>query len=295
MPGIGGTSSATPATNTLKSFGGLLPAFPGSGILNNAAGILGIATSATPIGAVAFAAGTIANIFGKHHQEALKKEGDALNGAVPAYAQSLQAIIAAVNAGQLNRTNGGDYVDQAISAYDSAVSSITNAPGASADSARCNAACYIRVHWVLPWAQLAKGIIQNGGTANFPAIPSHATQQGYPGFSLTVNLGAVQPGANTPPVSTGLPGGGQTPTALGPVGTTLGNGTVIPYSSQTGGSLGGAAGAPAGSPGVNQAGVLGGSILGFSTPNFLLVAGIILAGIITVYGISQEHKRGRRG
>ncbi len=290
MPGVGGTAAATPATNTLKSFGGLLPAIPGQGAINQVAGILGIATSATPLGAVSFGIGTIANIFGAHHQAALKKEGDTLNGAVPAYAQSLQAIIGAVNAGQLDRASASGYVDQAISAYDSAVSGITNSPGASADSAKCNAACYIRVHWVLPWAQLAKGIIQSGGTANFPAIPSHATQTGYPGFSLTVNLGAVNPGANTSPVSTGLAGGGTTPTALGPLGTSIGQGTVVPFSQQSG------AAAAGGVAGAQQASVLGlpPTILGFSSVNFLIVAGIILAGVVTAYGIAQESRRARR-
>lgn len=289
MPGLGGTATSTAApTNTLKSFGGLLPALPGQGALNGVAGILGVATSATPLGAAAFAIGTITNIFGAHHQAALKKEGDTLNGTVPATAQSLQQIIAAVNSGQLDRGSALSYVDQVVSAYDSGVSGITNNPGATADSSKCNAACYIRVHWILPWAALAKGIIQNGGTANFPAIPSHATQAGYPGFSLSVNASAIGAGQNTPPISQGLPGGGATPTALAPLGTPVGNGVVIPFSSQSGAVAPPALYTPAS---VNAAGVvMPATILGFSQNNFLLVAGILIAGVLTVWGIAHEAR-----
>lgn len=284
MPGIGGTASANVQTNTLKSFGGLLPAIPGQGALNGIAGVLGVATSSTPLGAASFAIGTIANIFGAHHQAALKKEGDTLNGSVPATAQALQTIIAAVNSGQLDRNSASSYVDQTVSQYDSAVSGITNNPGASADSSKCNAACYIRVHWILPWAATAKQIIAQGGTGNFPAIPSHATQQGYPGFSLTVNGSPMVPGANTPPISTGLPGGGMTPTALGPVGTAVGGGVVVPYSSQSGAT----ALLPGQAP-VNQAGVVapGAMLFGMPATQVLLIGAIMIAGVLTAVGIAR--------
>lgn len=280
MPGVGGTAAATPQTNTLKSFGGLLPAIPGQSIINPIAGILGVATSATPLGAISFGIGTIANIFGAHHKAALKKEGDALNGAIPAFAQSLQQIVGALNAGQLDRAGAAGYVDQAISAYDSAVSSITNSPGATSRGAQCNAACSVRVEFILPWAERAKSIIQSGGSASFPGVPSHETQQGFPGFSLTVNAGAGLPGSNISPISTGLANSGMTSMALAPLGTSLRNGTVVPFSSQVGGVP-----RPPGTP--SESG-LGGTIMGFSTPNFLLVVGIILAGVLTVAGIAHE-------
>jgi hypothetical protein len=289
MPGVGGTAAATPSTNTLRSFGGLAPALPAQGAINTISGILGVATSATPLGAASFAIGTIANIFGAHHQASLKKEGDSLNGAVPAFAQSLQTIIAAVNNGQLDSSSAQSYVDQAVSAYDSAVSGITNNPGASADSAKCNAACYIRVHWILPWAQLAKGILQSGGTANFPAIPSHATQQGYPGFSLTVNGQALRPGQNTSPISTGLANNGQTSIGLGGVGTTVGNGVVVPYSSQSGASPNAlvAPGAAGAYLGANMA---AGTLFGIPTGT-LLIVGILIAGVVVIAGIAKESRR----
>lgn len=291
MPGLGGTATSTAApTNTLKSFGGLLPAFPGSGALNTASGILGVATSATPLGAASFAIGTIANIFGAHHQAALKKEGDTLNGAVPASAQAIQQIVAAVNAGQLDSASASGYLDQVVSAYDQAVTGITNNPGATADSSKCNAACFIRVHYLLPWIATAKQIVSQGGTGNFITIPSHATQAGYPGFSLTVNrqTGGPLPGNAGGPISTGLPGGGQTPTALGPLGTAVGNGVVVPYSSQSGYTP--APGAP-GAP-VNQAGVATPSTLfGMPTGQVLLLGAVIIAGVLTAVTIAG-HGRG---
>lgn len=289
MPGVGGTSAATPTTNTLRSFGGLAPSFPGQGVINSVSGILGVASSATPLGAASFAIGTIANIFGAHHQAALKKEGDALNGAVPAFAESLQAIIGAVNNGQLDAGSAQSYIDQAVSAYDSAVSGITNSPGASADSAKCNAACYIRVHWILPWAQIAKGLLQTGGTANFPAIPSHATQQGYPAFQITLNGRPVAGGQNTPPISNGLANNGQTSTALGPVGTSVGGGVVVPYSSQSGASPNSLIppGATAAYTGLNLA---AGTLFGIPTGTVLLI-GALIAGVVVIAGIVKESRR----
>lgn len=285
MPGVGGTATSTAApVNTLKSFGGLAPAFPGSGALNTAAGILGVATSATPLGAASFAIGTIANIFGAHHQAALKKEGDTLNGAVPATAQSIQAVIAAVNAGQLDRTSASSYLDQVLSAYDQAVTGITNNPGATADSSKCNAACFIRVHYVLPWIATAKGIVANGGTANFIAIPSHATQQGFPGFSLTVNQTGGPFLGQAGPISTGLPNGGQTPVALGPVGTSVGNGVVIPFSSQSGYTA--APGAPR-APATQAAAVAGSTLFGMPTGQVLLLGALLVAGILTAVTLAR--------
>jgi hypothetical protein len=287
MPGLGGTASSTAApTNTLKSFGGLAPAFPGSGALNTASGILGVATSATPLGAASFAIGTIANIFGAHHQAALKKEGDTLNGAVPASAQAIQQIIAAVNSGQLDPASASSYLDQVVSAYDQAVTGITNNPGATADSAKCNAACFIRVHYLLPWIATAKQLVSQGGTANFITIPSHATQQGYPGFQLTVNRTGGPFLGTSGPISTGLPGGGSTPTALAPLGTPVGNGVVVPFGSQSGYTPApGAPGAPI------QAAVAAPTLLfGMPVTQVLLLGGLIIAGVLTAVTIAGQAR-----
>lgn len=292
MPGIGGTATTgAETTNTLKSFGGLLPALPKQGILNTASGILGIATSASPLGAVAFGIGTITNIFTRHHQQALKTEGDTLNAVDPAFRDALAGIVGALNAGQIDRQTASGLVDQAVQQYDSQVSAITNNPGASADSAKCNAACYIRVHYILPWASAAKQIIASGGTANFGPIPSHETQSGLAAFSLTVNANAGTPGQAgqaPPPISSGLPNQGQTPTAIGGVGTPVGGGTIVPYSSQSGATPGvGAVPAP-----VGQESPAGGSQGTEAFPNktLLIGAALVVVGVLAVVGIVRSQR-----
>lgn len=292
MPGLGGTASSTASpTNTLKSFGGLLPAIPGQGALNIGAGILGIATAANPVGAIAFGIGTITGIFTKHHQEALAKEGSTLNAADPAVRDSFNAIVNALNAGQIDRQTAAGLVDQTVAQYDQTVAGITNNPGATADSNKCNAACFVRVHYILPWANALKQIIASNGTANFGPIPSHATQSGLAAFSLTVNSNAGTPGQagqNTPPISTGLANNGQTPTALGPLGTNVGGGTIVPFSSQSGATPP-AQGAPA--PGAAPMQETS-TILGLSTTNFVIIAAVLAVAVVTVAGIAGERRRG---
>lgn len=75
--------------------------------------------------AAAGALGTLAKlfggIFGQHHAKAVKNEADALNYAVPAIEQSWNAIIDAVNSGQLDINSAIQYLNDSLTEYENQV------------------------------------------------------------------------------------------------------------------------------------------------------------------------------
>lgn len=182
---IGGGGPNTSALIGLgaTSYTGLVSAGAATGILSKTSGLI---SSLPIVGAIAGIGLGIFGAISAHHKQALATEGQTLNGADPLFASRLQQIVAAVNAGQISRPDGLTLVDQALAEYDSNVAKITNNPGATANSAQCNAACYIRVNYHLPAVAQVKQIISQGGTATIPPIPSHATQSGVSGYTLSV-------------------------------------------------------------------------------------------------------------
>jgi hypothetical protein len=145
-------------------------------------------TAAIPIvGQVTGVFSQIAGLISAHHTQALKTEGDTLNYSDPLFWNRLQQIVAAFNAGQITQGNAVTLVDQALAEWDANVAHITSKPFAADGSGKCNAACFVRVNYILPAVSQVKGIIQSKGTATIKPIPAHATQSGTPGFYLTVN------------------------------------------------------------------------------------------------------------
>jgi hypothetical protein len=166
----------------------LLPALIGT------AAATGVGLVALPLIAI------ITSIFGQH-AAAVAAEAKDLNGAVPAFATALQAIFAAANSGQISASQGLAYVDQAVQTYYSQVgglmkkgqscslnSDCSNQGGSQPGNVSfspCNGPCSVGCNFVEPAACLARLVLQTGGSATTPSLPSHAGFSGQPALTLS--------------------------------------------------------------------------------------------------------------
>lgn len=157
--------------------------------------------------------GPITGIFTQAHAAAVAKEGSTLNGAVPQFVQTVQGIMAALNAGQISPAAAISALQQAQSTYYSAVASIMKKGGACktpnqgstagndqcpinnsglwrdcAAAGNCNASCAIACGMVEPTVSFLTAIIQaGGGSFNIPATPVNGAIQGSPAVTVTYN------------------------------------------------------------------------------------------------------------
>lgn len=151
---------------------------------------------ALAIPALSKAGSILGSILGQQHAKAVAAEAGDLNRAVPQYQANLTAIVAAYNSGQIDASTAAQAVDESVSEYYSAVSSIikdnSNHGAACSDldaqgkGNNCNGPCTVGCAWIVPWANRVKAALQTGaGTLSFGAIPAHAGFNGLPAWSLT--------------------------------------------------------------------------------------------------------------
>ena len=164
------------------------------------------ASAASVVGLVAAPLiGIIASILG-NHAAAVAREANDLNSAVPAFANALQAIFGALNAGQISPDQAvasGGYLDQAVAAYYGAVNTIiskgqscavyddctypTNSSG-NPPFNPCNGPCSVGCAWVEPAACQARRAIANPGSVEtVRSLSSHAGFNGFQSFQLSYN------------------------------------------------------------------------------------------------------------
>lgn len=179
----GGPNSSQMVGLGATAYTGAVSAAAASGSVSATSGLV---KSLPIVGAIAGIGLGIFGAISAHHQQALRTEGQTLNGADPIFAMRMQQICTAVNTGQITRDQALKLIDDSLAEYDANVAKITNNPGATTNSSKCNAACYIRVNYHLPTIKKVKPIIVSGGTTQIDPIPAHATQSGLPGYTLTV-------------------------------------------------------------------------------------------------------------
>jgi hypothetical protein len=163
--------------------------------------------------------GPVVGLFTASHTAAVQKEGQTMNQAMPNFLNSVQQIMAALNAGQISPTSAISALQSAQSTYYSAVSSIikkggacTPAPnglaltGCCNSSSTCNAACCIGCCVVEPAVLNLTEVIQaGGGTWTIPPTQNNGAIAGTPSLSLTYN-GAMGTGGVTGAVAAmGIP------------------------------------------------------------------------------------------
>lgn len=165
-------------------------------------GIVGTAANAVPVaGAIVGAIRGLVSIVSLFtgHGAAVKNEADMLNAAVPTYSANLQAIMAALEHGDINEEQAKQAIDNAVADYYSGVTgngrgsirgkgtinASTCSPGPKVDP--CNAACVIGYQWIEPWACNAKALIDRGGSYIGNPIPSNGAIMGQPGIQLQYN------------------------------------------------------------------------------------------------------------
>lgn len=145
----------------------------------------------------------------QHHAAAVAKEAVTVNGAAPQFIETVQGIMAALNAGQLTPASAISALQSAQTTYYSAVSGIIKKGGACktpyipvagtpgppnqcpvtlpnywrdcAASGSCNASCAIGCGMVEPTVSFLIQIIRaGGGTFTIPATPVNGSIQGTP-------------------------------------------------------------------------------------------------------------------
>ena len=202
----------------------------GTAIASTAAGIgssIALASSvgaaAGPIGAAVGAAiGVVMGLITGHHTAAVQKEAVTLNGSQPQFLQTVQSIMASLNAGQISAAAAISALQSAQSAYYSSVASIIKKGGPCrppsttsdpkgtqfcnyvtedwadcATAGPCNASCAIGCGLVEPTVQGLTAIIQaGGGTFQIPASQPNGSIQGTPPITVTYN-GAAGSGGIT--------------------------------------------------------------------------------------------------
>lgn len=151
--------------------------------------------------------GLFTGLFGKHHQEAVIKEGQTLNVNSPNFLVAVQDAINALNAGQISESAAISALNQAQDSYYSSVSGIIKkggpctypcGPGDYHDkygccnkSGKCNAACCIGCNIIEPAVKEITKIIQaGGGSYTVPATPDHGAIAGTPSFTVSYTRGA---------------------------------------------------------------------------------------------------------
>lgn len=170
------------------------------------------------VGAVVGIGLTIYGLIAQHHKQALAAEGKALNDATPRAIQTLVLILQAAIAKEITSVSAAQsLVDQTIAAYYGEVRPIqrgtwhyldtdyaanqtyvnswkASAPGVqhTQDALRsnwppdpCNGACVVGHYFVERGGKVTMEAVKNivaglHGTAFFPEVPPHETQQGFP-------------------------------------------------------------------------------------------------------------------
>jgi hypothetical protein len=175
-----------------------------------------VATLALGLGGLGLSAGMdVFSTIAAHHNQAVAKEAQNLNAAVPAFMQQLQQIVAAVNAGQLSKTDAVTYIDLAVDDYYSQVSQIMQGDrnctggGKCNHSGTCNGPCCVGCDVIQPFADAVKSILTgsgqpkhyrvsylSGGKVQLGPVDSHAGFNGYPAFILSL-VAAPQTQINT--------------------------------------------------------------------------------------------------
>lgn len=183
------------------------------------------ALGAIPVvgGALQSVAGSIVGIINAHHTAAVANEARILNGAVPAFMQTLQAILTAFTQGQINAAAASGYVDRIVVDY---YTSVTGKGAGSIEGrwaatwpkpdgpwpppnkpSTCNGPCVVghyQIEGVATAAKRAMLLVESGGTesvATYPAnysivngagmftvdeTPAHAGFQGFPFWSMSL-------------------------------------------------------------------------------------------------------------
>lgn len=152
--------------------------------------------------------GVIGAIFA-HHKQAVQREANSLNAAVPAWRQLLTATVQAYNNGDISKAQAYDYIDQAIELYFQYVKGIIKGEAAVRSSGGCpdypchtthfvpginpcNGPCGIAYWNILPEARLVKQAIADTAPGSseivsLESIPSHAGYNGEPAAKLQVS------------------------------------------------------------------------------------------------------------
>jgi hypothetical protein len=181
------------ATNDAAS----LIASQSQGFNPTALGEQGIIAGVNAIPVVGPALGQIGSaIFGvinAHHAQAVKREADALNKAVPSFMATLQAILGAFTQGQVNAVDAGNYIDGIVADYYTMVSGNGSGyieghwagvtfPFATSDPvgenhevkpSKCNGPCVVGhfIEELATGAKRAMQLVESGGTESFNHFP----------------------------------------------------------------------------------------------------------------------------
>jgi len=178
-------------------------------------GVSAAATAATFIPVVGPVLGPLIGAIGglffgasaKRAAEA-KTENSAVNQLMPAAIQQIQAIVASVNAGQLDTATASSQLDQIVAGFQQTIQQYASTPGsamractpvpggACANSAGygnekcdsgCTVGCCMLCQWLIPTVCRIKQLFaSSGGTISIPATGSSGYgYTGTSGFSLT--------------------------------------------------------------------------------------------------------------
>jgi hypothetical protein len=154
--------------------------------------------------------GMVANLFTSAHAAAVAKEGSTLNSATPVFIETVNQIMAALNAGQATPAAAISALQQTQTAYYSQVSSIikkggscasncvigpptpgrnvTTSPFCCNSSGTCNAACCIGCSIIEPTVTALTAIIQaGGGSYTINSTQTNGAIAGTPQVTVTYN------------------------------------------------------------------------------------------------------------